>query len=120
MPDTVFKVLFNLKQKSSLPITFYSKVFALFLILAIGELFTFVPMASSMPITNPKTISLQDAKCDAQRRLLLKASEGLLYTSESDYPFTYFSFPSTSNLPTLQGFLQLTPTFRTACDSNRF
>lgn len=108
MSDTVFKVLSNLKQKSSLPITFNSKAFVLFLILAITELITFVPVASSVPITNPNTISLQDAKCDAQRRLLLKASEGLLYTSESDYPFTYFSFPSTSNLPTPQGFLQLT------------
>ena len=97
-----------MKQKSSSPITFNSKAFALFLILAVGELITFVPVAYSQPFTNPNAIRHSDARCEAQRRLLLKASEGLLYPSESDYAFTYFSFPSTSNLPTPQGFQQLT------------
>lgn len=108
MPNTVFKVLFNLRQKSRLPITFNSKAFALFLILAIGELITFVPIASSQPTINSNAISHNDTKCEAQNRLLLKASEGLLHPSESDYPFTYFSFPTVSKLPTAQGFLQLT------------
>jgi hypothetical protein len=108
MPKTVFEVLLNLKQKVIHPITFKSKTLPLFLMLFIAQINAFIPAASSQPTINSSPISHSDARCEAQRRLLLKASEGLLYPSESDYPFTYFSFPSVSKLPTPQGFLQLT------------
>lgn len=80
------------------------KMIAPFLILLVGQVSVFTPLAYSQPI-NP--ITQNDARCAAQMKLLLKASEGLLYTSESDYPFTYFSFSNTSKLPTPQRFLQL-------------
>lgn len=84
--------------------TFNNKAIAPFLILLIGQANLFTPVAFPQQL-NP--ISRNDARCAAQMKLLLKASEGLLYTSESDYPFTYFSFSNTSKLPTPQQFLQL-------------
>lgn len=116
MLEKLSKALLTWQQQAVSPRIFNSKAMrgvspacgiALFLILAIGEAGT-APMASAQLIANPNAISQSSAKCDAQTRLLLKASEGLLYPSESDYPFTYFSFPSVSKLPTPQGFLQLT------------
>lgn len=81
-----------------------SRAIAPFLILLVGQTTAFTPVAYSQPVN---LISQNDARCAAQMRLLLKASEGLLYTSESDYPFTYFSFSNVSKLPTPQRFLQL-------------
>ncbi len=69
-----------------------------------GQQYAFTPVAYSQQV-NP--IHQNDARCDAQIKLLFKASEGLLYTSESDYPFSYFFFSNTSKLPTPQQFLQL-------------
>ncbi len=84
--------------------TFNNRAIAPFLILLIGQQYAFTPVAYSQQVNS---ISQNDARCAAQMKLLLKASEGLLYTSESDYRFTYFSFSNTSKLPTPQQFLQL-------------
>lgn len=102
MPEAGYQ-LSNLKQKITSPRTFIRAI-APFLILLIGQANLFTPAAFSQQV-NP--ISRNDARCAAQMRLLLKASEGLLYMSESDYPFSYFSFSNTSKLPTPQQFLQL-------------
>lgn len=103
MSETDFHLLSDLQQKSFFPRTF-SKAFAPFLILLVAQANAFTPVAYSQQINS---INQSDARCDAQMKLLLKASEGLLYTSESDYPFSYFSFSNTSKLPTPQQFLQL-------------
>lgn len=103
MPKTDFELFSNLKQNIVSPRTF-NKAIVPFLILLTGQANLFTPVAYSQQI-NP--ITQNDAKCAAQMKLLLKASEGLLYTSESDYPFSYFSFSNTSRLPTPQQFLQL-------------
>ena len=84
--------------------TFNNRAIATLLILLVGQANLFTSVAYSQQI-NP--ITQNDARCNAQMKLLLKASEGLLYTSESDYPFSYFSFSNTSKLPTPQQFLQL-------------
>lgn len=67
----------------------------------------FQATTSSQEIVKPTPISQKNPRCEAQKRRVLKASEGLLYPSESDYPFTYFSFEG-SSLPGPQEFLQLT------------
>lgn len=103
MPKIGFEPLSILRQKLVSPRTF-NKAIAPFLILLFGQQYVFTPVAFSQ---QPNPISQNDARCDAQMKLLLKASEGLLYTSESDYPFSYFSFSNTSKLPTPQQFLQL-------------
>ncbi|KJH70234.1 nuclease A inhibitor family protein [Aliterella atlantica] len=103
MPKAGFELFSTLRQNIVSPRTF-NKAIAPFLILLVGQVSAFTPVAYSQPV-NP--ISQNDAKCAAQMRLLLKASEGLLYPSESDYPFTYFSFSNTSKLPKPQRFLQL-------------
>lgn len=50
---------------------------------------------------------LQDASCQSQERQLLKASEGLLYPSESNYSFEYFSNTQTYSLATPKQFSTL-------------
>ena len=45
-----------------------------------------------------------ETKCEIQQKQLVKASEGLLYPSESDYPFTKFSSSGISSLPTPEEF----------------
>ncbi len=84
--------------------TFNSKAIIPSLIVLIGQQYAFTPVAYSQQINS---ITQNDARCNAQMKLLLKTSEGLLYTSESDYSFSYFSFSNTSKLPTPQQFLQL-------------
>lgn len=103
MPETGFELFSILRQNIIFPRTF-NKAIAPFLILLTGQANTFTPVAFSQQV---HPISQNDARCDAQMKLLLKASEGLLYTSESDYPFTYFFFSNTSKLPTPKQFLQL-------------
>lgn len=96
MFETGFELLSTLRQSIVSPRTF-NKAIAPFLILLIGQANTFTPVAYSQQVG---PITQNDARCDAQMKLLLKASDELLYTSESDYPFSYFSFSNTSKLPT--------------------
>ncbi|MBW4622381.1 MAG: nuclease A inhibitor family protein [Cyanosarcina radialis HA8281-LM2] len=53
-------------------------------------------------------IASEKLSCPEQQRLLLNATEGMLYPSESDYPFSYFLFPQLSSLPSPQSFAALT------------
>lgn len=103
MPKIDFEPLSILRQKLVSPRTF-NRAIAPFLILLAGQVSAFTPVAYSQQVN---LITQNDARCAAQMKLLLKASEGLLYTSESDYPFSYFSFSNASKLPTPQRFLQL-------------
>lgn len=47
--------------------------------------------------------SAEAAYLAAVRRLLERAAEGLLYTSESDYPFTFYSQPARTSPPLTVG-----------------
>jgi hypothetical protein len=77
------------RQNIVSPITF-NRVIAPFLILFIGQQYAFTPIAYLQQIN---LITQNDAGCNAQMRLLLKASEGLLYTSESDFHLATFLSP---------------------------
>lgn len=76
MSETGFELFSALKQSIASPKTF-NKAIAPFLILLIGQANTFTPVAYSQQVS---PISQNDARCAAQMKLLLKASEGLLYT----------------------------------------
>lgn len=80
---------------------------AIALILLVFVSTAFQAKTSSQEIGKPTPVSQENPRCEAQKSRLLKASEGLLYPSESDYPFTYFSFDG-SSLPGPEEFLQLT------------
>jgi hypothetical protein len=54
-----------------------------------------------------QVITKQNSTCQSQKTALLKASEGLLYPSESDYSFQYFSNNKTASLPSPQQFTRL-------------
>lgn len=69
-------------------------------------LFGFQP-DSSASLSQPTVMISQGASCNSQQRLLLRTSQGLLYPSESDYPFEYFSSGQQTSLPSSQKFLQL-------------
>jgi hypothetical protein len=56
------------------------------------------PVSSQTSFTSPITTK-QNQTCQSQRMLFLKASDGLLYPSESDSPFQYFSNHPTQSLP---------------------
>lgn len=62
---------------------------------------------SSHPTLISQAITQRNLTCQSQRSLLLKASDGLLYPSESDYPFQYFSNNQTYSLPSSQQFTRL-------------
>jgi hypothetical protein len=65
-----------------------------------------------LPVSSQTAFGLQvttkqNSTCQSQTRLLLKASEGLLYPSESDYPFQDFYNSQTYSLPSPQQFASL-------------
>lgn len=56
---------------------------------------------------NMTTSTQSKPKCKTDKESLLNASKNLLFPSESDYPFTYFFFPSASRLPSASAFAKL-------------
>ncbi len=66
----------------------------------------FQPGLSASP-SKPTVIISQGANCNYQQRHLLRVSQGLLYPSESDYPFENFFSLGQTSLPSQQQFLQL-------------
>ena len=80
-------------------------------ILGLGLIFSLQPVfefpVSSQPAFSSQVTTKQNLNCQSQKMLLLKASEGLLYPSESDYPFQYFYNNQTASLPSPQQFTKL-------------
>lgn len=74
-------------------------------------IFSFQPVVESpvqaQPTSSLQVATRQNSTCQSQKMLLLKATEGLLYSSESDYPFEFFSNSQTSFLPSPQQFTSL-------------
>ncbi len=80
-------------------------------ILGLSLIFNLQPIfelrVRSQPLANLEVTARQNSTCQSQRMRLLKASDGLFYSSESDYPFEYFSNYQTSSLPSPQQFTSL-------------
>ncbi len=72
--------------------------------------FSFQPVV--LPVSTQSEIRFpvknkQNLDCRSQRMLILNAIQGLLYPSDSDYPFEYFYNSQTSSMPSPQQFNQL-------------
>lgn len=80
-------------------------IFSLALILSLQKTLE-LPVMSQTALNIPDKTN-QNLDCQSQHRLFLKASKGLLYPSESDYPFEYFHNSQTYSLPAAQKFTQL-------------
>lgn len=80
-------------------------ILRLALILSLSPNFA-LPVSSQVAFKTTN-ITKQNFNCPSQRRLLLKDSNGLLYPSESDYPFEYFHNGQVFSLPSAQQFIRL-------------
>lgn len=80
-------------------------------ILRLALIFSLQPIfdlpVKSQPVFKTPIQIKQNLNCPSQRRLLLQASNGLLYPSESDYPFEYFHNSQVFSLPSAQQFIRL-------------
>lgn len=72
------------------------------------SLLSLVSFAFTTLLGANRVLASEQLSCPEQQRLLLNATEGILYPSESDYPFSYFLFPQVSSLPSPQSFAALT------------